>query len=152
MIEIQVRGLTRTIANLRKWEKEYPKQIRKGTNKWGKRLAGSMKLAVRPHMWTGETYESIRWKPTKRGGNLSIRKEGIYLDSAIPHKVSLNKSRARNIRLAEWAVAHNIARVEGNRTIPGAITVHPHPFIGRVLMNNIMKLDKYISQEIKKIK
>ncbi len=134
--QVSIRGLPRAIIKLRKYKNGTPIALREGQRRWGNKLVGNMRLALQPHNWTGKTSASVRWKQGKNKGELWIRQAGIFLDSMIPHFVALKRGR----KITKWA------REKG--LMGKGIYVRPHPYINRILLNHIPRLDKYIMNEI----
>ena len=95
----------RELRDLAKQLPQLKDYINNELDTWGKNLQKSMKLASQgAGKWTGDISNSIQWIKSKNSGHLDISLEGIYLDRARPHKVSLRKAKTSNIRLAEWAI------------------------------------------------
>ena len=151
-IKVDIRGINETMDGLIKIEKGTKKAIAKGMNKWGKRLQGNMKLAVRKHIWRRRLYNSIEWRQRTTGLTvvLFMAKHGIYLDRAKAHWISLKKGR--NITI--WAQEKMGLPMTNRGKYPlfpvKAIKVKPHPFIERIYNPHADKLPQYIINEMRR--
>ena len=154
-ISVNIRGIPVANATLRKASD--PQVYSRGIMKWGKDLQRNLKLSISHRRFTGEIQDSIEWRQRPRGlnGELFMSIEGVYSDSAGKHIVSLNKNTIRNIRLAEWAIAHGVAEekkgwVTTTKKHLPFLKVKGHPWIDRVTQKHIPKLPDYILQEVDK--
>ena len=140
--------------------KTLPKKLRESMEKafqrYGKNTEKNFKMAsAEAGFWSGEVYQSIKWRKRKLGGYLEISQEGIYLDSMRPHWVALKKGR----KITEWAQTKGFALSRGRgggadvTIYPFAtrsLFVRPHPFIERTQNEEIPKIDQFIKRELDK--
>ena len=127
-----------------------PVWIRESIMNWGFTLQQDLRIAAPGY--TGKLASGINWKERGNTFQLEMPIEGVYVDSTRTHWVSLNKSNARNKRLAEWALNHGIAKERNGYVTPGSLLVHKHPFITRVVNRDVLKLDNHLRRGLNKLK
>ena len=94
--------------------------INKGIQDWGKNYQESLKLASTAHFWSGELYQSIKWRKRGNGGFIEMSDEGVALDTMRPHWVALKRGR----KITEWAQAKGLALSRG-RGGGADVTIYP---------------------------
>lgn len=135
-----------------------PQMTRNGMRRWGKILERDMKVSARASGigdFTG-TLSTIgidyRQGQKSDWGYLFMRLYGIYLDSMIPHFVSVNRRRTRLLAWAKMARSGGIrrkARLVEQRRLPSfSIFVRPHPFIANGWRRARPKLRPILQQEV----
>ena len=164
IVKIDDREVNRFLKGL---PQKIKKEIGEKIQSWGIDTQEQMRLASmygkggkKPHFWSGEVYQSIKWRKKQIGGTLEISKEGLYLDDMTPHWVALKRGR----KITHWAIDKGIATTAGRGARPVAtiyatediylrsIFVRPHPFIDKCVNKQIPKLDKYLQKAVDKIK
>lgn len=131
----------RLLARIKNIQIKLPEEVGTSTYDMAKHAQRMLRrqLTKNGNVWSGKTWKSIRAKKVnKQKSIVTIRKQGIWLDSAKPHYVALR--RGRNI--TKWANSKGIkAKV---------LYVKPHPFIDDGLARASINYQKMIRRRVKK--
>lgn len=150
LIAVHVTGVDGLQKDLERFEKELPKKVIDGINKWGQGLRKSYSEHVASqHHYTGYLEKNIRWYNINKAGDfgyITMPTKGIYLSEARPHWVSLFK----NPKLARWVSV----KLRKSFTINGrplnSILVRGHPFIHRYFQASLSRLRAELNFGVKR--
>jgi|TARA_R100001530_G_scaffold2717_1_gene4361 hypothetical protein len=161
VISVKVIGVGEVDKFLKGLPKKTQKVVGKGIQGWGKNAESNFKLystkvGGRKSFFSGDLYQSIKWRRRGLSGFLEMSEAGFALDHMKPHWVALKKGR----KITEWAVDKGLAKLgPGGKGITDiypvtkkSIYVGPHPWIEAGRQKEFKKINRFINRELKKIK
>ena len=138
---------TRELRQVERFSRTFPEALQRSVEEIAKNTQKELRrsISLKGLSWTGRLREKTRARrKNKNTWELSMPQYGIYLDSMIPHFVSLKRGR----KITKWARSKGIKA--------SSLFVKPHPFIDRpmqIVSRRIRKIvDKHIRESTRRAK
>ncbi len=153
------------IKRLQKDLERFPIETKRGINRWGRKLANSLKLSVRSKAYfEGKLHRSIKWNDLKGKGKAGTLSAVGYAEDIIgpgPDRKVQISSAGPNIQ--KWIDERFVGRhkkISGRSRVKGSasgkyrgfLVVRPKDLLTPIYNRHLPKLTQYIKQELNKIK